>query len=448
MSPSWRKQLHIGFSPDGVTLCVQAKGFRPALPAETVLPCVPGDAGELWRSPLQALEDWLQANPQAGSTVTVVLSNRLVRYAVLSWSDAVRGEAEIRSLAQAVLTGIYGEAAASWTTAAAVAGYGQPMLAAATDAALLAALRQLCEAHGLSLQSVRPWLTEAYSWLCPETGAETALFATEESGQLCLLGFRDGVLHSAGKEYAVSDDEITVALQRQKLLNGLPDTAPVYLLREAGGAQPADLPGMPGLHLLQPGADSGNPPNTSPGLRMTSAPGRARLRADFCPRRLIESGPAGWALLVVSLLLMAGLLYGWQQLQLRYSHQQKQIARVKEGIRQARDTASDPQVLEAMKRASGVIEQLAFPWGQLFTALESVATGDAVLLSVQPDTAAGTVSLTGEAKDWDAMLAYLRLLSEEQFFDSVQLVSHQVQQNDPQKPVRFVLQCGWGMKAP
>ncbi len=91
-----------------------------------------------------------------------------------------------------------------------------------------------------------------------------------------------------------------------------------------------------------------------------------------------------------------------------------------------------------------MIAQLAFPWDALFGALESSMNDDVALLAVVPDVKGGTITLNGEARDWDAMLDYVRRLgTAAAFFSDVHLVSHQVQKSDPQHPVRFVLLCTW-----
>ena len=89
-----------------------------------------------------------------------------------------------------------------------------------------------------------------------------------------------------------------------------------------------------------------------------------------------------------------------------------------------------------------------FPWDKLFKALETSMDKDVALLSIQPDVAGGVVILSAEARDWNAMLGYIRRLGEDKFFTDVHLVSHQIQQSDPQKPVRFVLSCAWDILRP
>jgi hypothetical protein len=98
---------------------------------------------------------------------------------------------------------------------------------------------------------------------------------------------------------------------------------------------------------------------------------------------------------------------------------------------------------EEIKRANEVIDQLALPWDQLFAAVEGAAGKDVALLAIQPDKRKREVTIGGEAKNVAAMLDYMRRLNESKPLRKVDLLSHQIQQQDPQKPVRFNLSAKW-----
>jgi len=104
--------------------------------------------------------------------------------------------------------------------------------------------------------------------------------------------------------------------------------------------------------------------------------------------------------------------------------------------------AGQPPGLE-VKHAGEVVEQLARPWDDLFRAVESAGSEQVALLAIEPDAPRAQVKITGEAKNLAAMLGYIRLLGEKAPLDDVFLQSHQVQQQDPEKPVRFVLRATW-----
>ena len=98
---------------------------------------------------------------------------------------------------------------------------------------------------------------------------------------------------------------------------------------------------------------------------------------------------------------------------------------------------------EEMALAKDTVERLALPWSKLFAALESAATDQVALLAIEPDTKSGTVKISGDSKDYLAALTYVLNLSRAESLSHVQLVRHEVKQNDPQHPVAFSISAAW-----
>lgn len=94
-------------------------------------------------------------------------------------------------------------------------------------------------------------------------------------------------------------------------------------------------------------------------------------------------------------------------------------------------------------RANDVLRALGMPWERLFGALESVSGPDVSLLALDPAPDKHNLRLSGEARNMRALLDYLRKLGASGAFAAVHLQSHQVQQADPQRPVRFVMVLEW-----
>ncbi len=100
-----------------------------------------------------------------------------------------------------------------------------------------------------------------------------------------------------------------------------------------------------------------------------------------------------------------------------------------------------PERIEGERRdAEAVLRKLGLPWGTLISMLEQASTPDVALLMLEPDAEQRALRLTGEARNRDAMFAYVRRLSAAGGLADVHLVSHQVQQDDPRHPVQFSLQ--------
>ena len=164
-----------------------------------------------------------------------------------------------------------------------------------------------------------------------------------------------------------------------------------------------------------------------------------RLELDYLapPRR---TAWPGWLLLALSLAL-GGYLFG------RYQDAREALVRLEteSGLlsperRPAR--ALPRERLDAEKKAAeAVVRQLTVPWAGLIGALEKASARDVALLQLQPEAGERRLRLTAEARNREAMFAYLRRLEAAPALAEVHLLSHQVQQEDPQRPIQFSLQA-------
>ena len=77
----------------------------------------------------------------------------------------------------------------------------------------------------------------------------------------------------------------------------------------------------------------------------------------------------------------------------------------------------------------------------LIAALEKASTKDTALLQLQPDADQRRLRLTAEARNREAMFAYVQRLERSPALAEVHLISHQVQAEDPQHPIQFSLQA-------
>ena len=168
----------------------------------------------------------------------------------------------------------------------------------------------------------------------------------------------------------------------------------------------------------------------------------ALLRLDY-QRRMLPFPWAGMFLLLLSItaLLIAGVYY-------RDLAGKAVLWEAKARPLQRMSGKSDGSVASVdiepeIKHANEVLQRLTLPWGKLFDAIESSSDRQVALLGMEPDAEKRLVKISGEAKDIQAVLDYIRRLSAQQVFNSVYLQSHQIQQQDPEKPVRFVLLAAW-----
>lgn len=130
------------------------------------------------------------------------------------------------------------------------------------------------------------------------------------------------------------------------------------------------------------------------------------------------------------------------QYEARIDRDERMAGRDARALRPVSAEAARRQAQE-VQHANQVLRQLSLPWEALFRAVEAAGGKDVALLSMEPDLKKGTVAISAEAKDFDAMLAYVSRLGERDVFGSVLLKNHQVQQGDPEKPIRFSLLAEW-----
>lgn len=153
----------------------------------------------------------------------------------------------------------------------------------------------------------------------------------------------------------------------------------------------------------------------------------------------------GWLLLSVALGL--GSFEGWTYWQLNQQLDQWQsdwqrLQRIPKSPRALKPEDKERLQLE-LRFANRVIERLDTPWSALFDAVEHAFGEQVTLLNVEPDTERREVRLTAEAKDMGAMLEYVKQVRQSPVLKDAYLASHQINQQDPQRPVRFVVNARW-----
>lgn len=145
---------------------------------------------------------------------------------------------------------------------------------------------------------------------------------------------------------------------------------------------------------------------------------------------------------------IAAITSGWAYFQLRAQEERWQSDWQRlNGLATEKHDTDTPEQQERLKAelrfANRVIDQLETPWDALFGAVEGADSDQAILLSVEPDTERREVRLTAEAKDLTAMLAYLDQVRQSPVLKDAYLANHQINQEDPQRPVRFIIEARW-----
>lgn len=109
--------------------------------------------------------------------------------------------------------------------------------------------------------------------------------------------------------------------------------------------------------------------------------------------------------------------------------------------------AGDPQLrTEQTREANEVLGLLSLPWQDALGELEDVERNDVALLTVEPDMEKGVIRLGGEARTYEAILAYMKRLQTRPGLSEVLLQTHQREEQKPGAPTRFLVTARW--KAP
>jgi len=104
------------------------------------------------------------------------------------------------------------------------------------------------------------------------------------------------------------------------------------------------------------------------------------------------------------------------------------------------------ELQQEIRQANDILQQLSLPWDALFNAVEATSEKQIALLSIQPDVGKHIVRIGGEAKDFDALLAYMTRLEHSKILNHVYLTSHELRSQDAEKPVRFSLLANWAVQ--
>jgi len=147
-----------------------------------------------------------------------------------------------------------------------------------------------------------------------------------------------------------------------------------------------------------------------------------------------------------ALLLLAGAATGMQAAQQQAAREESLRAQQRKQAAAARIPERKPETVIPEAQAVAVnaaILQLNLPWRQLQDAVAAANTPAVALLSLEPDPRKQTMKITAEAKNSDDMVGYIEQLKQQEFFSGAALMRHEINDQDPNRPLRFQVEVQW-----
>ena len=93
--------------------------------------------------------------------------------------------------------------------------------------------------------------------------------------------------------------------------------------------------------------------------------------------------------------------------------------------------------------AREVLQRLSVPWHTLFQSIERAHIDDVALIAVQPDAQRRSMTVVGEAKEYNDVLTYVTRLRSEAPLTDVYLVGNEAKESDPHRPLLFTIAAQW-----
>lgn len=209
MSPWLMPSLRLGLAHDHVCVVRLARGLRPRITGQSAESFEPSRASPPWPRAIERASALVRQICRKGDRLTVVLSNRLVRYVVVPWVPEVTRSEERLALAQHAFRSVYADPTSERQIMLASGGYGRPSLAAAIERDLVDALTALATEAQTRLVAIEPLLLCAIREAGRSLGKERdrVVLAVREPGYLTCLHLREGDVESVSARRVRSSEE-------------------------------------------------------------------------------------------------------------------------------------------------------------------------------------------------------------------------------------------------
>lgn len=178
-----------------------------------------------------------------------------------------------------------------------------------------------------------------------------------------------------------------------------------------------------------------------------------KVNIDFAPpgaaRSMLRTPRQTWAVLwmlmgVIVVLVAVGSGFRRKQDEVALLRAQTQAQARSQAPAQAAPAVARAPVPEAQANAvNAAVLQLNLPWRALHDAVQAGTPANIALLALEPDARKSSVRITAEARSSDDMIAYVEQLQKDEWFSAVVLARHEINEQDPNRPIRFQLDARW-----
>jgi Tfp pilus assembly protein PilN len=170
---------------------------------------------------------------------------------------------------------------------------------------------------------------------------------------------------------------------------------------------------------------------------------------DFAPRSLrrvvAHTRPAIWLIWSIGLTLCVSAAVDAYVLLGQSKARQAELQNAQTRLAARTRPATRPVPIPAAQASAinSVVARLNLPWRDVFQAVESATPASIALLELAPDVKQHAIKGVAEAKSSDEMLDYITRLGSQSLFKAVVLTRHEINDRDPNKPLRFQFVAAW-----
>jgi Tfp pilus assembly protein PilN len=176
-----------------------------------------------------------------------------------------------------------------------------------------------------------------------------------------------------------------------------------------------------------------------------------KMHIDLAPpslRRTIYRTPrAAWSLALVAIGLLPAVVVHVNKYTDGLRRYEMQIASMRaheQAPAALKVAARRPQMPPGRAAAiNAAIMQLNLPWRELHDAVQAATPPSVALLALEPDAGKRELRITAEATISDDMISYVERMQAQEWFSGVALARHEINEQDPNRPIRFQLDAQW-----